>query len=220
MIPFRDGASLGAPRLLSRQDLIFVILRLEFEGWRAALTADANLTSAATEPYMNGRLYRGMVTIRNALGLTNIYIVETPGVRPHPEPAHPQGEPDLILLFAEFGANEPHAVIECKRLDPFEQPRNLRGEYVRSGMDRFIDGAYGGGHDLDFMAAYTLRGDGDAALNDVNEYLTNVRRPDCHLRLAPGYAPIGFVAESNHVRRTDQSNFRLLHGFLTFPTKP
>jgi hypothetical protein len=129
MIPFGGASSLGAPRLLSRQDLILIILRLEFDGWRTALRADSNLTNDATEPYMNGRLFVGMVSIRNALNLTNIYLVETPGVRTNPGPAHPEGEPDLILLFAEFGANEPHAVIECKRLDPLDETRGLRREY-------------------------------------------------------------------------------------------
>ena len=216
MIPFRDGASLGVPKLLSRRDLILVILRLEFEGWQAALTADENLTNAVPERYMNGRLFQGMVSIRNGLALTNVYIVETPGVRPRPEPAHPEGEPDLILLFAEFGPNEPHAVIECKRLDPLEETRSLRGEYVRSGIDRFIDGTYGQGHDLDFMAGYVLRGDSNAAMKDVNEYLSNVYRTNCHLRVAPAFSQIGFVAESDHVRSSDRSSFRLLHSFLTF----
>jgi hypothetical protein len=107
MIPFQDAASLGAPKLLSRQDLIAVILRLEFEGWQVALAMDVGLTTTVSEPYMNGRLFQGMVSVRNTLGLTNIYLVETPGVRSRPKPARPEGAPDLILLFAEFGSNEP-----------------------------------------------------------------------------------------------------------------
>ena len=77
------------------------------------------------------------------MGLTNIFIMEKPGVRAGPDPALPEGEPDVIALFAEFGANEPHAVIECKRVDPLENPKQLRGKYVRCGMHRFIKGLYG-----------------------------------------------------------------------------
>jgi hypothetical protein len=216
MIPFQGGASLGAPKLLSRQDLIAVILRLEFEGWQLALKEDVNLTNKVTEPYMNGRLYQGMVKIRDLLGLTNIYILETPGVRPLPGPPLPQGAPDVILLFAEFGANEPHAVIECKRLDPHETPKNLRGEYVRSGIDRFISSAYGAGHDLDFMVGYLLSGDGYGAVSDVNEYLNNVGRPKCHLHAARVFPGISFIAESDHTRASDNSSLRLLHSFLSF----
>ena len=69
MIPFQNAASLGAPKLLSRNDLIEIILRLEFEGWQVALRMDANLTNAVSEPYMNGRLFQGMVNTRDSLGL-------------------------------------------------------------------------------------------------------------------------------------------------------
>ena len=131
---------------------------------------------------MNGRLYQGMSSVRNYLGLSNIFIVEKPGVRTDGEAAHPEGEPDVIMLFAELGANEPHAIIECKRLDPFEKPKQLRGEYVRSGMNRFIAGRYGRGHDIDFMIAYVIRGDESSAMRDVNVYLQSVGRHESCLR--------------------------------------
>lgn len=216
MIPFERQDSLGPPRLLSRKDLIHVILLLQFEGWQRALRQDAGLTSDQDETYMNGRLYQGMVSVRASLGLTNIFIVETPGVRPEADHPRPEGEPDVIMLFAEFGANEPHAIIECKRLDPHENPRRLRGEYVRSGIDRFIGGLYGRGHDLDFMIAYMLRGDGPLAMQDVNAYLRNVGRCDACLHATDEFDNSGFIARSDHVRTVDGCQFRLLHSFVGF----
>jgi hypothetical protein len=159
MIPFEEAQSLGVSRLFSREDLITVILRLQFDGWAIALRDEA-LHPGEDEPFMNGRFFQGMVEARSALGLTNLFLVETPGVRVSASARRPETAPDIIALFAEFGANEPHAIIECKRLDPPENPKNLRGEYVRSGIDRFISGVYGATHDLDFMAAYVLRGTG------------------------------------------------------------
>ena len=217
MIPFEGQKSLGPPRLLSRKDLIRVILRLQFEGWKSALQLDPALKPDQDEPYMNGRLYQGMVRVRTAMGLTNIFIMEKPGVRPNPGPALPEGEPDVIVLFAEFGANEPHAIIECKRVDPLENPKQLRGEYVRSGMDRFIKGLYGPGHNIDFMVAYLLGGDEPAALKDVNIYLQNVSRTSDSLQVTTNLNNIGFVAYSDHVRTVDERHFRLLHSFLIFP---
>ena len=129
MIPFKGRKSLGPPRLLSRTDLIRVILRLQFEGWKSALQTDPTLKPDQNEPYMNGRLFQGMVQVRTAMGLTNIFIMEKPGVRPTPGPALPEAEPDVIVLITEFGANEPHAIIECKRVDPLENPKRLRGKY-------------------------------------------------------------------------------------------
>jgi hypothetical protein len=216
MIPLGHDNSLGAPKLLSRDDVVAIILKLEFEGWQMALRLDPALTNTVPEIYMNGRLFQGMVMVRNALGLSNLYLVETPGMRPSPQSATAEREPDVILLFAEFGANEPHAVIECKRLDPLETGRSLRGEYVRSGIDRFIDGSYGAEHDIDFMVGYLLRGDGHSAVTDINTYLANVGRSTCALHATQKYRTLGFVAESNHQRRTDMSPFRLLHSFVTF----
>jgi hypothetical protein len=216
MIPFNAAASIGQPKLLSRQDLVTIIVRLEFDGWRLARSRDPALTSEVSETYMNGRLFQGMRDIRNALKLTNIFLVEVPGVRTDEELATPDREPDVILLFAEFGSNEPHVVIECKRLDPEEASRALRGEYVRSGVDRFISGAYGLGHDLDFMVGYLLNGDGASAVADINAYLTNVGRTDCFLEDTDMFGRYGFVAASNHKRSVDGSSVRLLHSFLDF----
>ena len=165
---------------------------------------------------MNGRLFQGMRDIRNGLKLTNIFLVEAPGVRSDEELAKPDREPDVIMLFAEFGANEPHAIIECKRLDPLEASRTLRGEYVRSGIDRFISGAYGKGHDLDFMIGYVLRGVGSIAVSDVNAYLDNVGRPSCRLTATKMFDRLGFVATSAHARSIDGSSIRLLHSMLEF----
>ena len=216
MIPFEGRASLGPPRLLSRTDLIRVILRLQFEGWRSALTNDPTLKPNRDEPYMNGRLFQGMVRVRAFLGLTNIFIVEKPGVRTTGTPALPEGEPDVILLFAEFGANEPHVVIECKRVNPREDPKQLRGEYVRSGMDRFIRGLYGPGHELDFMVAYLLEDDAESGIADINVYLDNVNRSIDSLYESSDYRGFGCVAYSDHVRMVDNSRIRLLHSFLLF----
>jgi hypothetical protein len=217
MIPFGDDASLGAPKLLSRSDLVEIILKLEFEGWQVAVANDANLTNAVSEPYMNGRLFQGMVSVRNALGLTNVYLVETPGLRVSPASAVPERAPDAILLFAEFGSNEPHAIIECKRVDPTETSRSLRGEYVREGIDRFVTAAYGRDHDLGFMVGYLLQSDGAAAASDINAYLANVGRASCALRPSIVYNRLGYVAESDHARSTDGTMFRLLHSFVAFP---
>jgi hypothetical protein len=216
VIPFEGRESLGPPRLLSRKDLIAVILRLQLEGWQRALEHDPALSPHCDETYMNGRLYQGMVSVRASLGLTNVFIVETPGVRHQPDPPLPEGEPDVIMLFAEFGANEPHAIIECKRLDPLENPRRLRREYVRSGIDRFIAGLYGSGHDIDFMVAYVLRGDGPAAMDDVNAHLQNVRRCGDLLHATDEFRSAAFIARSDHLRTFDARRFRLLHSFVGF----
>ena len=165
---------------------------------------------------MNGRLFQGMQYMRNHLGLSTIYILEEPGVRSNATLAKPDGEPDIVVLFAAFSESEPHALIECKRLDPHENPRQLRGEYVRSGIDRFIKGLYGSGHEVDFMVAYVLRGDEPAAMRDINSHLGNVNRPKDFLQPSRDFQKFGFVAQSEHAREDDGLRFRLLHKFVRF----
>ena len=218
MIPFDVTDSLGVPRLLSRTDLIRVVLRLQFEGWDRALRQDPELTANQDEPYMNGRLFQGMMYVRNCLGLTNIYILETPSIRSDTTRPLPDGEPDMGILFSAFGTNDPHALIECKRLDPREASRQLRGDYVRKGIDRFVKGRYGNAHEIDFMVAYVLRGDEHAAMEDVNSYLRNVRRVGDSLRSNGKFQSIGFVAQSDHIRMADDVGFKLLHSFVGFWT--
>ena len=215
-IPFGEHDSLGPPNLLSRQDLIRVIIRLQFEGWSIALRSDPSLNGNQSERYMNGRLFNGMTDVRNSLKLDNIYIVETPGVRSNADRSTPDGEPDIAIWFSSFGANDPHALIECKRIDPSQMSRSLRRQYVVSGIDRFISGRYGSGHEVDFMVAYVLSNTERGSMQDINRYLRNVGRVGESLQSNSNFNDLGFVAQSRHIRDVDGGLFRLLHSFLPF----
>ena len=218
MIPFDGRSSLGSPSLLSREDLTVVVLRLQFEGWCQAKAMFADLSRSQEETYMNGCLFVGMTRVRETLNLTSIYILEKPAVRSVPGAPKPDKEPDLGIYFVEFGDNYPHALIECKRLDPLENPAELRGKYFRDGVDRFVNGWYGDRHDLDFMVGYVQSSErqvlGD--LEDLNEYLRNVGRTNESLRETDGFGSLGFVAASEHVRRWGGSRIVLLHSFVGF----
>ena len=155
------------------------MLRIQFEGWQCAVRENRALTTDRSETYMNRCLFLAMVNVRNSLCLSNIFIVEKPTVRHNAHMDADEGEPDVAVFFSEFGSNEPHAVIECKRLDPSEYPKQLRSRYVRCGIDRFIRGLYGRGHELDFMIGYVLRADEVGAMQDVNAYLQNVGALRC-----------------------------------------
>ena len=216
MIPFNEDNSLGPARLLNRKELVQIILRLQFEGWKFGLREFPGLTADRCEPFMNKCLYLGMKSVRDSLSLSNIFIVEKPTVRAETDTEAPEGEPDVTVFFSEFRANEPHAVIECKRLDPLETPKQLRGEYVRSGINRFVSGPYGRGHDLDFMIGYVLRGDELTAMKDVNLYLQNVGCQRSLLRETSEFGSPGFVAQSDHVRAANGDTFRLLHSYVCF----
>jgi hypothetical protein len=135
-------------------------MELVHQGWALAIAGDPALTPAQDERYMNGSLARGMNAARRILGIENIWVVETPGERSHPDLTVPDRAPDVVLVIAQFAEQSPHAIIECKRLDPAESPKQLRSAYVREGIDRFVGRQYGRALGVSFMAGYVLRGDG------------------------------------------------------------
>jgi hypothetical protein len=221
MIPYRGSSSVGtAPALLRFPTLIRAILELVHHGWIAALANDSALTASQNERYMNGSLARGMNAARPILGIENIWVIETPGERSHPGLTIPDRAPDVVLVIAQFAEQAPHAIIECKRLDPGENPKQLRSEYVREGIDRFVGQQYGRALDIGFMAAYVLRGGEAAGLIDINECLDGIGRPSERLVQDASYdVAAGFIACSTHVRGTDPIPLVLLHSFLPFPAE-
>jgi hypothetical protein len=125
-----------------------------------------------------------------------------------------------VLVVAQFAEQAPHAIIECKRLDPHESPKQLRSEYVREGINRFVGQQYGRALEIGFMAGYVLRCSEVAALNDLNECLDGIGRSSERLAQDASYgAAAGFIACSTHVRGTDLIPLVLLHSFLSFPTE-
>ena len=221
MISHRGSSSVGvAPTLLRFPTIIRAILELVRQGWIAALANDSALTASRNERYMNGSLARGMNAARLALGIDNIWVIETPGERSHPALIIPDRAPDVVLVIAQFAEQTPHAIIECKRLDPYESPKQLRSEYVREGIDRFVGQQYGRALDIGFMAGYVLRGSEAAALSDLNECLDGIDRSSERLMQDASYgAAAGFIGCSTHSRAADPGPFILLHSFLPFPTK-
>jgi hypothetical protein len=182
-----------------------------------ALGNDPALTPSRDERYMNGSLARGMNAARPALGIENIWVIETPGERSYSDLVIPDRAPDVVLVIAQFAEQSPHAIIECKRLNPDESPKRLRSQYVREGIDRFVGQQYGRVLDLGFMVGYVLQGGGAAALADINECLAGIgRSSEWLIRDASYGAGAGFIGRSTHVRGADPVPFVLLHCFLPF----
>ncbi|RYE38599.1 MAG: hypothetical protein EOP21_11935 [Hyphomicrobiales bacterium] len=98
--------------------------------------------------------------------------------RSTPATIKPDGRTDIpiyvIEVFLRFGEHDPHAIIECKRLDGSDT--YLCREYVVEGIDRFRTGKYAENHAAGFMAGYLLRGDAADAAGGVNAYFSRVRR--------------------------------------------
>ena len=65
------------------------------------------------------------------------------------------GRIDIVMQFLhQFGDENAYVGVECKRVTPGDS--TLNGRYVSEGVDRFVTGKYGAGHEWGFMLGYLL----------------------------------------------------------------
>jgi hypothetical protein len=217
LIPFSESASLGTARILVPDDLVAIILRLQHHGWQEALSDHPLPTTDHGEPFLNGRLYLGMEKVRIAWGLSNLYLHVEPGVGLTTHSPHPKGLPDISITITGLLNTSPHAIIECKRVDSLEKPKRLRSEYVVSGINRFIEGVYFTGGNVNFMFAYVVSGGSTEAMADINSYLLAAGHECCALEVSTEFELESLVAESRHSRDHTGMPFRILHSFGVVP---
>ena len=210
-LPREDQRVVGL-RIDLAPDTMATILRVIEEGWVLAQGMDA--TATAKEVPLTKKLREGM---RMASSRPDNMIV-LPGTESTstPELEAPDGLTDIPLLLIEIylrsGEQDPHAIIECKRIAGGNT--DLCRQYVINGIDRFRDGKYSGTHNTAFMVGYVLIGTVDAAACGINRHLAYRHRADEHL--APStLINEPWVRESKH-QRNAHGPIELHHAFLPF----
>lgn len=178
-IPYETNASIGREYITLGPEIIAAILLTLQTGWTVAGITATQVTAGEVE--ITERLRDGM---RAALKTGRLPWAKSfliaPGTesRSTLEITTPDGRTDipvyLIEVFLRYGEHDPHAIIECKRLDGADS--HLCREYVVEGVDRFRSAKYGENHAAGFMAGYLLRGDPPEAATGVNRYFTRVGR--------------------------------------------
>ncbi len=165
------------------------------------------------------QLRDGMRQAANARSIKiNMKLVVLPGTesRPRSDIATPDGRTDiplfLIEIFLRYGAHDPHAVIECKKVAGSRA--DLCRAYVVEGIDRFRSGKYGANHSVGFMIGYLVAGDAQSAASGINRYLK--RKSRIAESLEPSDLVIASWAwRSVHVRNNGVP-IRLHHALLAF----
>lgn len=213
-IPYEATGVIGRQYIALGPEIVAAILLTLRSGWAAA-----NIGSEATgEVEITERLRDGMrVTLNSgclpwaksfivALGMESRSMVTT---------ITPDGRTDIpvyvLEIFLRFGEHDPHAIIECKRLDGANT--YLCREYVVEGVDRFRTGKYAENHATGFMAAYLLRGDAAEAAGGVNAYLSRVHRTAEQLAASDLVDDPSFW-RSTHQRDTSHPLVELHHTML------
>lgn len=126
-----------------------------------------------------------------------------------------------IVFFPSLREQEVYLCLEAKRLNAVisGELRSLADEYVRKGMQRFVDGKYARFVRHGAMLAYVLDGDTARAMQNVEKNIRNRIKQLCMDEDG------GFVAstvrpddprakETHHRRRDEKAIFRIHHLFM------
>ena len=177
-IPCESTRVIGRQYIALGPEIVAAILLTLQSGWGVA---DLDAGAATGEVEITERLRDGMRDALNSghLPWAKSFIVAL-GIESRSTPATttPDGRTDIpvyvVEIFLRYSEHDPHAIIECKRLDGANT--HLCREYVVEGVDRFRTGKYAENHAAGFMAGYLLRGDAAEAAGGVNAYLSRVHR--------------------------------------------
>ena len=215
-IPHESQGVVGREYIALADEVVAAILVTVREGW--ALAAIDRETALEGEVVMTERLRDGMrqALTSGTLAWGKSFIVAL-GMesRSTPDLMTPDGRTDIPLyvveVFLRHSEHDPHAIIECKRLDGSDT--YLCREYVAEGVDRFRSGKYAENHASGFMAAYLLSGDAQSAAAGVNAYLGRVKRADEQIVLSPVVEHSGFW-RSEHARTVERPAIAIHHVLL------
>lgn len=150
---FTPDVPYGSPAFALSDDQVATVLDLICRGAHAA------------RPYLHAGMHEVPITsvVRKAirrekqtLGLTNLQIhgehelddmaTNDPSIL---------GRIDVVMQFLhQFGVESAYVGVECKRVKPGDS--TLNGRYVSKGVERFVTGKYGAGHEWGFMLGYVL----------------------------------------------------------------
>lgn len=212
MIPYDEPIVVGAPQFSLGPQIVRTAMSLQIRGWEIAL-ASGEVSSDSPERVLAGRLKTGMAQALKELGV-QAYVQEAVGTRSAKAPPDADGEADLALWFyASFDDNDPHLIIECKRVD--EGDAHLIREYVNEGIDRFVKGHYRPGENGCFMTGFVIGGDAEGIAKRINAYLVKKGRPACVLKTDDGLSDLGLVFTSDHVAAGWLPVANVKHHFLT-----
>lgn len=206
----------GREYIALADEVVAAILVTVREGW--ALAAIDAETALEGEVVMTERLRDGMrqALTSDTLGWGKSFIVAL-GMesRSTPDVMTPDGRTDIPLyvveIFLRHGEHDPHAIIECKRLDGGDT--YLCREYIVEGVDRFRSGKYSENHASGFMAGYLLGGDAQSAAAGVNAFLGRVKRADEQIVISQVVEHPAFW-QSQHSRTVERPAIAIHHAML------
>ena len=114
---------------------------------------------------------------------------------------------DIALFSWEYDPDEIYLTIECKLLRPKRLPRL----YVVEGIDRFVQGRYGGKTRIGAMIGYVLEGTPERVIDLINSQIERRWDSGHRLTLTDSIGWLETVYSSQHHRESAFSPITLTH---------
>jgi len=197
------------------QQLIPSVLALVLDAWDRMEKPAAD----EREDRTSVRLYAAM--IRGKDRQRHFFLIRLQDVEVDTDLAKVTGRKDIVF-FPPANDEDIYFCLEAKRLNALVsgRRRSLAAEYVKEGMQRFVDGKYSRHVRHGGMLGYVLDGDMDRAMTNV---ANAVRRHHADLRMEPPgkirrsrvLPNDAHARETDHKRPIDVAVFRLHHLFVT-----
>jgi len=197
------------------EQLIPSVLALALDAWERIQRPAPDEQEDATSV----RLYSAMITGKDRQ--RHAFLIRYQDLEVDTDLAKVTGRKDIVF-FPAGNDEDIYLCLEAKRLNACVSGirRSLASEYVKEGMQRFVDGKYSRHVRHGGMLGYVLDGDMGRAMKNVAEA---VRRHHRKLRMEPpGKMHASRVRprdaharETSHKRRGDRALFRIHHLFVS-----
>ncbi|MBS9383272.1 MAG: hypothetical protein AN482_06320 [Anabaena sp. LE011-02] len=177
-IEFDDNDIILSSAVYLPKDIISTVFDITIIAWSKVIT-NRGINIRSTEPVIAGYLGRAMTEEKNSRPKLKerIRIEEEVGTRSFPNVPKPKGRIDIKIIYS-YNENE-YFGMECKRVSSTEPNRYLATDYVREGVERFVEGTYSLGHDYAAMLGFVIDGKINDCIDLICDRLNKYKNDIC-----------------------------------------
>jgi hypothetical protein len=160
------------------KDIMSAVFDITMIAWSKVI-ASREINISSDEPIIAGYLGKAMTKEKNSRPKLKerIRIEEEVGTRSFPNLPKPKGRIDIKIIYS-YNENE-YFGMECKRVSSTEPNRYLATDYVREGVERFVEGTYSLGHDYAAMLGFVIDGKINDCIDLICDRLNKYKNDIC-----------------------------------------
>ncbi|MFN4877295.1 MAG: hypothetical protein ACK5GT_12675 [Aphanizomenon sp.] len=177
-IEFDDNDIILSSAVYLPKDIISTVFDITIIAWSKVIT-NRGINIRSTEPVIARYLGKAMTKEKNSRPKLKerIRIEEEVGTRSFPNLPKPKGRIDIKIIYS-YNENE-YFGMECKRVSSTEPNRYLATDYVREGVERFVEGTYSLGHDYAAMLGFVIDGKINDCIDLICDRLNKYKNDIC-----------------------------------------